>query len=443
MTTPIQSALDAYLAKDMSRLHMPGHKGRPLPPFGDLLAYDVTEVEGTDSLFHCDGAIRDCERAFSAAYGSGDTLISCGGSTLCIQAMLFLAALSGKKKIIAARNLHLSAVNAMALLGLEPVWVYPQNSGDGWIAGAISPREVQALLEEEPDVCGVYVTSPTYFGVLSDIPALAEIAHSHGVPLLVDNAHGAHLPLLASNLHPMALVADFCCDSLHKSLPVLTGGALLHLRDPALYQRAKQAMGTFGSTSPSYLILLSIDRCLEEFTPQGRAKYQEAAQQVSQLEALARQKGFGTLEGRRDSMKLSLFLGGTNLTGEALGALLREHGIEPEYLSDGGGVLMVSPYNTPRDLERIRTFLQDCPPLLATGVQPQPLPRLPKGMGLREALLSPQEEILVDQALGRIAAGVTTTCPPGAPLVMSGEIVTESSIQFMKNSGISHLHVVK
>ena len=443
MTTPIQQALDAYIAQDRSRLHMPGHKGQNLPPFGPLLAYDVTEVEGTDSLFHCDGCIRDCERAYSALYQSGDTLISCGGSTLCIQAMLFLAALSGKKKILAARNLHLSAVNAMALLGLEPVWLYPQNGQDGWIAGAVSPAQVEELLEREEDVCCVYVTSPTYFGVLSDIPALAEIAHRHGVPLLVDNAHGAHLPLLEPNLHPMALGADFCCDSLHKSLPVLTGGALLHLRDASLYQRAKQAMGTFGSTSPSYLILLSIDHCLEEFAPQGRRRYAQAAQEVAQLEHLARTKGFGTLEGLRDPMKLSLFLGGRNMTGAQLGRLLREQGIEPEYLSDGGGVLMISPYNTRRDLERIRTFLEECPPLTPCEEQPQPLPRLAKGMELRQALLSPQEEIPVEEAVGRIAASVTTTCPPGTPLVMSGEILTEKSVRFMKNSGISHVHVVK
>ncbi len=261
--TPLRRALEEYIDAGWSRLHMPGHKGAPIEPFGPLAAYDLTEVEGTDSLFEDDGPLKELEEIFTQLYGTRSSVISAGGSTLCIQAMLRLVAREGGK-VIAGRNIHAAAVNAMALLGLEPVWVYPQRYTEERLIGRIAPADVAAVLQRESDICAVYITSPDYFGVMSDIEGIAEVAHAHGVPLLVDNAHGAHLRFLRGEdgrpLHPMQLGADLCCDSLHKTLPALTGAALLHCNREEYVPQLKGAMTVFGSTSSELpASMLSID----------------------------------------------------------------------------------------------------------------------------------------------------------------------------------------
>ena len=265
--TPLKRALDEYIRQDYARLHMPGHKGASISPFGELMAYDVTEVEGTDSLFEDDGPLKELEEIFTRLYDTKGTVMSAGGSTLCIQAMLRMVA-KKKGRILAGRNIHAAAVNAMALLGLEPVWVYPNRKQEERLIGEISPDAIRSVLEKEKQegtldsLCAVYVTSPDYFGVMSDIRSIAQIAHEYGLPLLVDNAHGAHLHFLKEEYHPMQLGADLCCDSLHKTMPALTGAALLHTSDAKYCPQMKGAMTVFGSTSPNYLIMLSIDLSL-------------------------------------------------------------------------------------------------------------------------------------------------------------------------------------
>ncbi|MBQ5667052.1 MAG: aminotransferase class V-fold PLP-dependent enzyme, partial [Oscillospiraceae bacterium] len=176
---PLENALNEYIGKDLSRFHMPGHKGAE--EFPEYFKYDITEVEGTDSLFESSEAIFETEKRFAKIYGAGASLLSVGGSTLCIQAMLATALNPGEKLII-ARNCHAAAVNTIALLNLDPIWINPRD-----LKGA------KAAFEENPDAKAIYLTSPDYFGVMSDIEAFANLAHEHEAKLLVDNAHGAHL----------------------------------------------------------------------------------------------------------------------------------------------------------------------------------------------------------------------------------------------------------
>ena len=225
---PLENALNEYIGKDLSRFHMPGHKGAE--NFPEYFKYDITEVEGADSLYESSEAIFETEKRFAKIYGAGASLLSAGGSTLCIQAMLATVLNPGDKFII-ARNCHASAVNTIALLDLEPIWINPRDL-----------RAAEKIFEENRDIKAVYLTSPDYFGVMSDIEAFSKLAHEHGAKLLVDNAHGAHLHFTPIEMHPIALGADMCADSLHKSLPVLTGGALLHIKDETLRENAKQKM---------------------------------------------------------------------------------------------------------------------------------------------------------------------------------------------------------
>ena len=444
--TPLKRALDEYIRQDYARLHMPGHKGASISPFGELMAYDVTEVEGTDSLFEDDGPLKELEEIFTRLYDTKETVMSAGGSTLCIQAMLRMVA---KKdgRILAGRNIHAAAVNAMALLGLEPVWVYPNRKQEERLIGEISPDEIRSVLEKEKQegtldsLCAVYVTSPDYFGVMSDIRSIAQIAHEYGLPLLVDNAHGAHLHFLKEEYHPMQLGADLCCDSLHKTMPALTGAALLHTSDAKYCPQMKGAMTVFGSTSPNYLIMLSMDSTAAFLMQDGAERIQQTVTQCEKLRQKAREKGF-VLPQHCDPMRLTLPLAGTGWDAQNFRKLLRKHKIMEEYLSDSGCVLLFSPFNREEDFKRTEALLDE------VLIQKQPFtafPIVPSGkvMSLREAFLSPKESVPVEKAEGRIAAQVKITCPPGIPLVMPGERLHKEIIKILKNSGIFVIDVVK
>lgn len=444
--TPLKRALDEYIRQDYARLHMPGHKGASISPFGELMAYDVTEVEGTDSLFEDDGPLKELEEIFTRLYDTKGTVMSAGGSTLCIQAMLRMVA-KKEGRILAGRNIHAAAVNAMALLGLEPVWVYPNRKQEERLIGEISPDEIRSVLEKEKQegtldsLCAVYVTSPDYFGVMSDIRSIAQIAHEYGLPLLVDNAHGAHLHFLKEEYHPMQLGADLCCDSLHKTMPALTGAALLHTSDAKYCPQMKGAMTVFGSTSPNYLIMLSMDSTAAFLMQDGAERIQQTVTRCEELRQKAREKGF-VLPQHCDPMRLTLPLAGIGWDAQNFRKLLRKHKIMEEYLSDSGCVLLFSPFNREEDFKRTGALLDE------VLIQNQPFTAFPivpseKVMSLREAFLSPKESVLVEKAEGRIAAQVKITCPPGIPLVMPGERLHKEIIKILKNSGIFVIDVVK
>lgn len=290
-------------------------------------------------------------------------------------------------------------------------------------------------------LCAVYVTSPDYFGVMSDIRSIAQIAHEYGLPLLVDNAHGAHLHFLKEEYHPMQLEADLCCDSLHKTMPALTGAALLHTSDAKYCPQMKGAMSVFGSTSPNYLIMLSMDSTAAFLMQDGAERIQQTVTRCEELRQKAREKGF-VLPQHCDPMRLTLPLAGTGWDAQNFRELLRKHKIMEEYLSDSGCVLLFSPFNREEDFKRTGALLDE------VLIQNQPFTAFPivpseKVMSLREAFLSPKESVPVEKAEGRIAAQVKITCPPGIPLVMPGERLHKEIIKILKNSGIFVIDVVK
>ncbi|MBQ2862394.1 MAG: aminotransferase class V-fold PLP-dependent enzyme [Oscillospiraceae bacterium] len=426
---PIENAVDEYIGKELSRFHMPGHKGAK--DFPEYFRYDITEVEGADSLFESSGAIAETEERFAKIYGSGASLLSAGGSTLCIQAML-ATVLNPGDELIAARNCHASAVNTMALLDLDPIWINPR-----------SIKEAQKAFEEHPSVKAVYLTSPDYFGVMSDIEAFAKLCHEHGAKLLVDNAHGAHLHFMPVEYHPMALGADMCADSLHKSLPVLTGGALLHIKDAALRDKAKQKMRMFGSTSPSYLIMLSADRCAEYLETKAKYDFAMLNGKIAGLRYKAFEHGLAPKTRGIEPARLTLSVTSTEMTGEEFGKKLREHGIEPEYVNDEWAVLMASPFNTERDFERVAKFIEDT---FGNGFAAfeEKLSAMPqKAMSIRNAVFAESEEIETEKAVGRIAARLNLPCPPCIALAVPGEIIDEKIAALLKKYGIYKINVVK
>ena len=242
---------------------MPGHKGTS---FLGMEYLDITEIDGADSLYEASGIIAQSEANATQLFGCR-TLYSTEGSSQCIRAMVYLVQFYARQKgrilrIAAGRNAHKTFLTASALLGLDVDWLYPKVNAD-YLSCTLTAEDISSYLENTiHKPAAVYLTNPDYLGNLVDIAFIAEVCHQNDVLLVVDNAHGAYLKFLPPSQHPMDLGADLCCDSAHKTLPVLTGGAYLHLSsafDAVYGNQAKHAMAIFGSTSPSYLILQSLD----------------------------------------------------------------------------------------------------------------------------------------------------------------------------------------
>ena len=443
MTTPIMDAVNQYISRNAVRMHMPGHKGNLNGIFSDIAKYDLTEVTGVDSLYECDDCILRCEEEYSKIYGTKRSIISASGSTLCIQTMLALVSEYGGK-IIAGRNIHISAVNAMGLLGLEPIWIYPEQKSGTGIPGIISPEKIKEALEKNDDIAAVYITTPDYFGVLSDVKTISEICHSHNVPLLIDNAHGAGLKFLPESLHPIDLGADMCCDSLHKTMPVFTGGAILHINNEIFAKNAKRAMSLFGTTSPSYLIMETIDMALD-YIKSGDAKkdFCFIKSWTREMNDLAQKHGFEIPNGLLDPAKFAFCFGSKGYTKDQFYNLLTKYNIEPEYMSENYCVFMPTGFNTSSDFENIKKLIEETPNI------GDPIPikisyeRNKSEITLRKALLSPKINIPIEEAEGKIAAETKSKCPPGIPLVIPGEKITKNLEKNLISYGIFNINVVQ
>lgn len=444
--SPIYQMLLCYADSSPARFHMPGHKGNasPLEIFGDALKFDVTELPETDNLFDDKGAILKAEKLAAKFYKTRETLFSAGGSTLCIQAMLRLVSNCGGK-IICARNVHRAAVNAMALLGLEPVWVWPRPFKDSSLPGAVSPADIEKAAQTNRDAAAVFITSPDYYGVMSDISAISAVCKKFSLPLLVDNAHGAHLKLLGENLHPISLGAGMCCDSAHKTLPALTGGSYLHINSPFFSRdNAKSAMELFGSTSPSYFITLSLDLARVWMENEGKSAFADLRAKVGKIRKLCASLGFSApAEAVFDPVRITIDTASRGISGSCAALFMRRHGISPEMCDENHLVLIPTPFNSDGDFIKLESALSEMP-LGAPLKQIKVLPEKPhKIMSMRNALISKNETLDISDTVNRVAAEAKCPCPPGVPLIMPGELITANLANSLKSYGVLKLKVVK
>ncbi|WP_288522758.1 aminotransferase class V-fold PLP-dependent enzyme [uncultured Holdemanella sp.] len=441
MKTPIVSFLKSYQEKSPVRMHMPGHKGAGILGFEGM---DLTEIYGADELFAAEGIIKESEQNASSLFGC-PTYYSTQGSTLCIQTMCTIlcqdAKSKGKKpKILAGRNAHRSFIHAAALLDFDIEWLYGNSD---YLSCKIHAEDLEkAIIESHPTA--VYLTNPDYLGNLLDIKSLASVCKKHNVLLAIDNAHGAYLRFLEPSLHPIDLGADLCCDSAHKTLPVLTGGAYLHLSE-SLNQvwknDVKHFMEYFSSTSPSYLIMASLDAANEVLDTTFRNSLFECIQRVDGLKNTLVQHGYTILSG--EPMKITISTKEFGYTGNEIANLLMECDIYPEFYDSDYIVLMPSPYNTKDDLKRLETCLCgiERKPILIN--KPPKLEQSKKAMNVRQALFSSSITLDVSKSLGQVCSSVTVSCPPAILPVIPGEVISESSIEVMRYYGIETVRVVK
>lgn len=438
MDTPICDFVRKYAESEAIRLHMPGHKGKNQLGVESM---DITEIDGADSLYEASGIIRQSEENVSRLFGC-PTFYSTEGSSQCIRAMLYLAMLHakerGKRPLIAAgRNTHKTFLTGAALLDLDVKWLYPKEAGS-YLSCDLTVEDVEAVLEAEKPTA-VYLTSPDYLGNVADIAGIAEVCHSHGALLLVDNAHGAYLKFLRPSRHPMDLGADLCCDSAHKTLPVLTGGAYLHCTE-AFQDWAKNALALFGSTSPSYLILQSLDGA-NPYLASLADKLKEFVPCVEAVKETLTKKGY-VLYGQ-EPLKITISAKSYGYTGQELAEILLNCHIVSEFADPDFLVLMLTPENGQADLDTLESALLSVPRKAPIPGQP---PRFQPGQRVcspREAMLSPMEEVPVEKSEGRVLAAATVGCPPAVPIVVSGERIDAHAIDCFRYYGITHCSVMK
>lgn len=442
MDTPIYDFLKNYRNSDTLRCHMPGHKGiSPADGLDEMFSLDITEITGADSLFEADGIIAQSEKNMSRLYGTEETVYSAGGSTLCIQAMLALMK-EEKRTVFAVRNIHRAFLNAAALLGIDIEWIMPEYT-DGILSGKVSAEAVDDMLGKCASPSCVYVTSPDYTGRLADIPALAAVCRKHSARLLVDNAHGAHLHFFEESLHPIHLGADMCCDSAHKMLPALTGAAMLHTSSPEYRGRLKQAMSMFASTSPSYLIMLSLDLCTKYIAEDIR---RDTAENIFRLDRLREHFSGRIVFADSEPFHITVRADRSGFSGKSFAAALRRYGAEYEYADDSTVILLMSPSCRSSHFSRLVWTMDKAlgdMELHAPVIDSISLELPERAMSVREAFFSPSEEIPVSQAEGRICASVKVPCPPAVPIAASGEIINRQCINIFKRYGISSVLVVK
>ncbi|MDE5852778.1 MAG: aminotransferase class I/II-fold pyridoxal phosphate-dependent enzyme [Oscillospiraceae bacterium] len=423
-----------YASSDFARFHVPGHMGNCDFINNISPKLDITEIDGSDSLYQSNGIISDLESQISNLFNA-QSVISAGGSTLCIQTMLCLIK---NRQIIAMRGSHISFYNTCALLGISPNWIEASLNEFSSTTPTASDVEVALLKESEP--AAVYITSPNYYGVCADIAEISKICKKYGALLVVDNAHGSHLNFTLKNMHPISLGADICCDSFHKTLPTLTGAAVLHTK-PRLFdkEQIKYAMSLFGSTSPSYLIMYSIGLCVDWLEKSGKLAFESLELQKKEL---IKKTGVKVLE--TDCSKITIDCSYVGKSGNCIAKFLRTNKIEPEYADERYVVLMLSPFLSSDNWCSLGMCLEKLPQKSNACKNYEHKFTIPKmAMSLQNAYFSESTKVPAKSSLGKICARCEWECPPGIPIVVAGEIINDQTIDLLNKNNIDFIYVIK
>ncbi len=439
MKTPICDFVENYIEQNNLRLHMPGHKGCGLLGFEE---FDITEITGADSLYEAEGIIKKSQENTSSFFGC-NTFFSTEGSTQCIKAMLFLAIRGAKTKplIAAGRNAHKSFLSAAAVLDFDIDWLGKSNQ---YLSSDINEEYLENYFKNANKIPNaLYITSPDYLGNMLDINSISKVCKKYNVLLLVDNAHGAYLKFLSTSLHPMDLGADMCADSAHKTLPALTGGAYLHISKKAnksFKENAPSALAMFGSTSPSYLILQSLDK-LNLYFENLKNILKDYIPLIDKLKSNLETLGFKLVG--NEPLKITLHTKPFGYTGIELAKELEKEKIYSEFFDPDFLTLMFTPQINEEKLSHIfSVFASIKAKKPIVSVPPIPTVSKPK-MPIRDVFFAETELVDVKTSLGKIFADFNPPCPPAVPIAIAGETITSSIISAFNYYSIKTVRVVK
>lgn len=416
--------LQKQAAQKAARFHMPGHKGRPiLPELNHPFAIDYTEIEGTGNLYEGDEPILSAERAAARYYGAQDCLFLTGGSTQALMTAIGAAVPEGGTLLV-DRNCHKSVTHAMALLDLTPEFII-----------TLEPEEVERAFLRTPQASALFITSPNYYGVLRDITKLAEVCHKYHALFVVDAAHGAHLKAVGLP-SPIEQGADLAAMSTHKTLPALGQSAILLSSGRIPFETLLETAPLFGTSSPSYLLLASIDLARAWLENEGAQAYQTCAKRVAALRReINRSTVFSALTGQLDPCRLTVCCDNTNVTGHELSHILhKKFKIDAEMADRSHVVFICTGADIQRDYTRLMGALRDKHFYKIENKEkpyiPFPVPQ--RICSVRDAWFAEKRRIPLEQSAGLICARPVTPYPPGVPLVYPGERIQQVHIEFLQ-----------
>lgn len=449
--------LTAYGASDFYAFHMPGHKRNPVYA-AEYLPYgiDITEIDGFDDLHHAEGILKGMQERASRLYHSGETHFLINGSTVGILSAVLGVTRPGDK-ILMARNCHKSVYHAVYMNRLEPVYVYPAFLREEQMNGETDVREIQRILDREPDIRAVVIVSPTYDGVVSDVRKIAEAVHERGLPLIVDEAHGAHFGFGAGfPENANVLGADIVIHSLHKTLPSLTQTALLHINGSLVNRsRIRKYLHMLQSSSPSYVLMASMDKCMELLEKERSGLFCEFAGRLKKFREDMENLKFLRLVRTEhfDPSKLVISTKDTNMSGRDLyRILLEKYHLQMEMQADSYVLAMTSVCDTGEGFERLRKALCEVDRQIGAvktvetdGLESRKDVKAPvltgSGCGIpqpntvyciceteEKAELWGTESLKWEDSGGRTAAEYAYLYPPGIPFLVPGEKIDEAVI---------------
>lgn len=427
MSAPLYERLRAYAKQNRISYAMPGHKnGRGLK--SDLLSLDVTELTLTENLHNPHEYVTRTQDLLSELYGSDKSYILTGGSTAGVQAMI-CGALKKGDTLLSACDCHMSVVNTCALMGIN-IRFFPKEL-DHVFAVMKGIDTVKEYLTE--DIDAVIITSPTYYGLCSNIENIAKECHEKNIPLLVDEAHGAHF--VSDTLFPETAVhfADAVCQSAHKTLNALNGAAYLHINGTRIdRERLEQSLSMLQSSSPSYPTAASADIARDEIS--GKNSWKATYEMCRDFKKKIADLGILTLQ-NDDMTRLVLNFSEFDVTGFRISDLLSYEGIDVEAADLFNVILIVTPSNTARDMRRLYRALRKIVLTLnkrdkAIKIQPPPITE--KTLSPSRAFFADRQEIDFHDAIGHISCTAVTPYPPGVPVIHMGETIRAEQVEYIE-----------
>lgn len=439
--------LKDYQNTDHYPFHMPGHK-RNMGEMCNPYNIDITEIEGFDDLHHAEGILKKCQERAAAIYGAEETHFLINGSTGGI-----LSAIAGsvkrRGKIAVARNCHKSVYHGILLNELDACYLYPEYVEEYGINGGIFPEDVEKLLEQEKDIQAVVITSPTYEGVVSDVETIAKIVHAKKIPLIVDEAHGAHFYF--HDKFPKGALqcgADIVINSVHKTLPAFTQTALIHMQGTLVNrEKVRKYLGIYQTSSPSYILMSGISRCMDIMERQGKELLEQLYRQLCNFYKINNKlekicvvtdsiKEYNSICDF-DISKLVISTKNTNITGRELQERLnRIYHLELEMSSVSYGLAMTTVGDTEEGFKRLETALLELDETLQENRYAKTLwkeklsGKTVYKIGQAEEL--PQEQISIETCCNRISGEFVYMYPPGIPMLCPGELITKEIYLLLK-----------
>ena len=402
---------------------MPGHKGNWALFDGSVSKYDVTELDNTDNLYYPQKELIDAERLASDLFGVRKTVFCAGGATLGNQtALSFFAG----RKVIFERNIHISALNAAMLLDIKPIFVYNRIDQETGVVLPVEKEDIEEELRKDHQISAVFITSPNYYGLCADLSGIKKTCEKYGVILITDNSHGTHLSFLDDSIFN-SHCSNITIDSAHKTLPVLTGGAFIHFNSDIKRDEICSKMLAFGSTSPSFLILSSLDYA-RAWCSENKAAFSETERSVNDLKQLLRKKGATVVESDI-SDPLRICLACRNAT--EIDSYLKKNGLIPEMCDGNCLVFMFSPFNNKTDFNALKNVFSTLDFEAPIPSEYSSFPRTELICPIKSAFYGKKIETDILNAAGKIAASPVIPYPPGVPILIPGEFITDETVKYL------------